>query len=80
MMKYCENHLSSASMVFFSHKVDICNNKDVIDGVPGAAPPAHHTTQMSPKLSEACRKLDTFNTIHSCGGSRSNFFQGKIEK
>ena len=32
VIKYCENHLSSGWMVFFSHKVDICNNKDVIDG------------------------------------------------
>ena len=36
MIKYCENHLSSGWMVFFSHKVDICNNKDVIDG-PGVS-------------------------------------------
>ena len=42
MMKYCENHLSSASMVFFSHKVDICNNKDVIDG-PERPTPASPT-------------------------------------
>ena len=45
MMKYCENHLSSASMVFFSHKVDICNNKDVIDGPERAGPtPASATS------------------------------------
>ena len=32
MIKYCENHLSSGWMVsFFPHKVDIGNNKDVID-------------------------------------------------
>ena len=47
-------------MVFFSHKVDICNNKDVIDGVPpDAAPPA--TTQMSPKLDVASYSLILLN-------------------
>ena len=43
-------------MVFFSHKVDICNNEDVIDGPDGPQPalptPASQwVSQTGPKLS-----------------------------